>query len=89
MTIAPRLFYTEKQMHFVGKHLWSGVEQYRVSGTQTDTTDWETAFSWLAYRVVQNDNKFSFKLDFVQSMFRFLALRKAILQSVLISIALF
>ena len=41
MTIAPRPFCTEKQMHFVGKRMWSGVEQCsdvvdRRTDSQTD-----------------------------------------------------
>lgn len=36
MTIAPRLFCTERQMHFVGERMWSGVERCSVCGRQTD-----------------------------------------------------
>lgn len=38
MMIVPRLFYTERQMHFVGRHMWSGVEQYSVFGWRKETS---------------------------------------------------
>jgi len=36
MTIAPRHFCTERQMHFAGKHTWSVVEQYSLSGFEAE-----------------------------------------------------
>ena len=38
MTIAPRHFCTERQMHFAGKHMWSVVEQYSLCGFEKGNT---------------------------------------------------
>jgi len=38
MTIAPRHFCTERQMHFAGMHMWSVVEQYSLCGFEKGST---------------------------------------------------